>query len=136
MRIGQFQVALLSYFSLVEAAATSYRTLNKVKIAKRQHHEPIKMPAWNSANSTTPDATPDGKKGVIIEPDLKEGKPGKDGGIVKNVRLGPYPLKAGQTKHGVVPNFAVPCTNCYITAMQLTCEYADGKEANVDSGTW
>jgi hypothetical protein len=40
-------------------------------------------PEWNFANATTPDAAPDRSKGVIIEPDLVEGKPGKDGPLPK-----------------------------------------------------
>src|ERR1700761_1369090 len=136
MGIKRYLTPLLCYLSLAEAAATQLITSHKARIAKRQHHEPIKMPAWNYANATTPDATPDGKIGVIIEPDLEEGKLGKDGATVKKVRLGPYPLKAGQTRKGSIPNFALPCSNCYITAMQLTCEYPDGKEANVNTGAW
>jgi hypothetical protein len=97
---------------------------------------PIKMPAWNYANETTPDATPDGMVGVIIDPDLVEGKPGKDGGIVKKTRLGPYTVQPGAMLERPVPMFPAPCKDCYITAMQLGLEYADGKIANVDTGAW
>jgi hypothetical protein len=98
--------------------------------------QPMKMPAWNYANATTPDATPDGFVGVIIEPDLVDGASGKDGGKVKKMRLGPYSLAPGETKNGRIMPFGLPCTDCLITAMQLTCEFANGKPANVDSGAW
>jgi hypothetical protein len=39
-------------------------------------------PAWNFVNGTTPDATADGKVGVLLEPDLIPGSKGKDGGKV------------------------------------------------------
>jgi hypothetical protein len=97
---------------------------------------PIKMPSWNYANATTPDATPDGRVGVILEPDLVEGQPGKDGAIVKKTRLGPYTIQPGAMLERPVPMFAAPCKDCYITAMQLGLEYADGKRANVDTGAW
>jgi hypothetical protein len=120
------------WLSLANAVA---RPINQRNTLVRRA-EPIKMPAWNFANATTPDATPDGKVGAIIEPDLVDGKTGKDGGVVKAVKLGPYSLSPGQTKKGIVPAFALPCKDCYITAMQLTCEYPDGKEANINTGAW
>lgn len=101
-----------------------------------RRNEPVKMPAWNYANATTPDATPNGFEGVIFEPDLIDGATGKDGGKVRKMRIGPYKLTPGETKTGLVPPFGLPCTDCYITAMQLTCEYAGGKSANVDTGAW
>lgn len=42
-----------------------------------------KIPWWNFVNATTPDATVDGKIGVIIEPDLIPGTIGIDGGQIK-----------------------------------------------------
>jgi hypothetical protein len=98
--------------------------------------QPIKMPAWNYANETTSDATANGMVGVIIEPDLVEGKTGKDGGTVTKTRLGPYTIPPGSMFERPVPKFAPPCKNCYITAMQLGLEYTDGKKANVDTGAW
>jgi hypothetical protein len=99
-----------------------------------------KMPDWNFANETTKDATPDGLVGVIIEPDLVEGKNGKDGGVVSKVKFGPYKLGPGKTvTYNIVPAIngkSLPCKNCYITAMQQGLEYEDGKKANVDTGAW
>ena len=102
-------------------------------------------PMWMLVNATTPDAAPDGSKGVIIEPDLTEGQPGKDGAVVKKIKFGPYTLQPGQKKDFPIGAFGVdpsemgrplPCYNCYITAMQLNLEYPDGKIANVDTGAW
>jgi hypothetical protein len=132
MRSIELVGSLYGWLSLVNAAATPSNHQNP----HVRRAEPIKMPAWNFVNATTPDATPDGKVGVIIEPDLVDGKAGKDGGIVKTIKLGPYSLSPGQTKKGTVPAFALPCKDCYITAMQLTCEYTDGKEANINTGAW
>jgi hypothetical protein len=53
------------------------------KMIHNATHTVIKMPDWNYANSTTKDATADGKVGVILEDDIVEGKPGKDGATVK-----------------------------------------------------
>jgi hypothetical protein len=130
-------------------------------IHKRQHssgHTAVKMPAWNYANGTTSDATSDGSVGVIIEPDLDVTKPGKDGAKVKKVRVGPIKVAGGKAQLfmvnrgsfglvsslvGAFQGFGVgdvsmetPCTDCYITAMQLGLEYPDGKSANVDTGAW
>jgi len=97
---------------------------------------PQRFPEWNYANATTPDATSNGLTGVIFEPDLVEGKPGKDGAQIKKTRIGPITIPAGATLNRPVTNFPTPCTNCLITAIQLGLEYADGKRANVDSGAW
>jgi hypothetical protein len=100
---------------------------------------------WNFANSTTDDAKANGSAGVIIEPDLVEGAPGKDGGVVKKIRFGKYVLQPGQKKefpigaYGITPierGTDTPCRDCYITAMQLNLEYPDGRIANVDTGAW
>lgn len=97
------------------------------------------------ANSTTEDATADGLQGVIIEPDLDPSKPSKDGATVKKIKFGPYTLAAGQKKEFPIGAFGLspiemgrppPCTNCFITAMQLNLEYEDGTIANVDTGAW
>jgi hypothetical protein len=130
-------------------------------IHKRQHnagHAPIKMPAWNYANATTPDANNDGSVGVIIEPDLDLTKPGKDGAQLKKVRVGPIKVAAGKAQlfmvnranfgaiSGLVGAFQpggagdvtmeTPCKDCLITGMQLGLEYPDGKYANVNTGAW
>lgn len=97
---------------------------------------PQRFPGWNYANGTTPDATPDGLTGVIFEPDLVPGQPGKDGGQIKKTRIGPITIPAGATLNRPVTAFPSPCKDCLITAIQLGLEYADGKRANVDSGAW
>jgi hypothetical protein len=124
-------------------------------LVKRQHtaahnaSSQIKLPDWNYANATTKDATADGSVGVILEDDIVEGNPGKDGATVKRgmdivfqssltmpVRVGPYTILGGTAFEGRLFSFAAPCADCFITAMQLSLEYKDGKRANVDTGAW
>ncbi|KAF2667299.1 hypothetical protein BT63DRAFT_414887 [Microthyrium microscopicum] len=111
-------------------------------LVKRDKSPP---PKWNFANSTTEDAKADGSEGIIIEPDLIEGAPGKDGGLVKKIKFGPYTVPAGAKREfpigafgltPIEPGRPLPCTQCYITAMQLNMEYEDGKIANADTGAW
>jgi hypothetical protein len=129
------------------AATAAISTISAASIPTTFHHERFvePPPKWNFANATTSDAKPDGSQGVIIEPDLELGKPGKDGGIVKKIKFGPYKLQPGQKKEfpigafgltPIEPGRPLPCTDCYITAMQLNLEYEDGKIANVDTGAW
>ncbi|KAF1816587.1 hypothetical protein P152DRAFT_479101 [Eremomyces bilateralis CBS 781.70] len=56
--------------------------------------------------------------------------------IVK-IKHGPYTVPAnGMVNNAMTPKVALPCTDCYITAMQAGLEYADGTEANIDTGAW
>lgn len=100
------------------------------------NQQPRRFPEWNYANVTTVDATPDGKVGVMLEPDLVVGKPGKDGAKVEKIAVGTYTIAPSTTQELLVPRFRLPCTDCYITAFQLGLEYTDGKVANVDTGAW
>ena len=52
------------------------------------------------------------------------------------VRVGPYTILGGTAFEGRLFSFAAPCSDCFITAMQLGLEYKDGKRANVDTGAW
>jgi hypothetical protein len=75
---------------LVDSAITpNFRTRGESLIGRREYntllrrqHTQVKLPDWHYANDTTKDATENGKVGVIIEPDLVLGKPGKDGATV------------------------------------------------------
>jgi hypothetical protein len=105
----------------------------------------VEPPKWNFAQGTTEGAKADGSEGVIIEPDLIEGRPAKDGATVKKIKFGPYTIKSGQKKEYPIGAFGLtpvepgrppPCTECYITAMQLNLEYPNGTHANVDTGAW
>jgi hypothetical protein len=95
----------MAFYHIVAAVAAILGVVESAHVkglktlAKRQHDDvhkatsQIKLPDWNYANATTKGATPDGMVGVILEDDLVEGKPGKDGATVKKgmhiVVLGP-----------------------------------------------
>jgi hypothetical protein len=146
-------VTMHSFRSLV-TVATVFKAINGLhvpnagylNIAPRYDHtvDPS-VPDWNNANETTADATANGSAGAIIEPDLVEGATGKDGATVKKIKFGPYTIQPRQKKEFSIGAFGLspieigrepPCRDCYITAMQLNLEYADGKHANVDTGAW
>jgi hypothetical protein len=107
-------------------------------IVKRQHghQEILKFSDWHYVNATTPGAKPDGSFGVILEPDLVPGKPGKDGATVTKGRVGPFHVRSGWSQEYPILPFPPPCVDCWVTAMQLGLEYEDGKEANTDTGAW
>jgi hypothetical protein len=127
-------------------AVASITAVNAVSIPTAGYLNFVEPPTGNfMVNSTTTDAKADGSRGYIIEPDLVVGVPGKDGGIVKKIKFGPYTLKSGEKKEFPIGTWAnspsaggreLPCRNCYITAMQLNLEYPDGTIANVDTGAW
>ena len=130
-------------------AAAAFEIVNSINVPTAGYINFVKRleqpPKWNFANATTEDAKADGSVGVILEPDLVEGKVGKDGGIVKKIRFGPYTVQPGKKMSYSIGAFGIspieigrplPCTDCYITAMQLNLEYPDGKIANVDTGAW
>jgi hypothetical protein len=114
------------------------KNAQSANILRRQHgHQQIlKFPDWHYVNATTPGAKPDGSLGVILEPDLVPGKPGKDGATVTKGRVGPFHVRSGRSQEYPILPFPPPCVNCWITAMQLGLEYEDGKEANTDTGAW
>jgi len=45
-------------------------------------------------------------------------------------------LPANGMKSEFVTRAKMPCSNCYITAMQANIKYTDGREANIDTGAW
>jgi hypothetical protein len=136
MGFTTFIPVVAAVLGLATAASTPPTVFHDRSNALFKRNQPIKMPAWNYANQTTADATADGKVGLILEPDLVEGKPGKDGATVTKSKLGPYTIQPGAMLERPVTKFPAPCKNCYITAMQLGLEYVDGKRANVDTGAW
>lgn len=72
-------------------------------------------------------------EGFFIEPDLDPKKPATLGSRIVEQRFGPYKLTAGQAKN-FFASAKMPCTNCWITAAQGILEYADGTEANINTG--
>lgn len=71
--------------------------------------------------------------GFLIEPDLDPKKPATPGSRIIEQRFGPYKLAAGKAKN-FFASAKMPCTNCWITAAQGILEYADGTEANINTG--
>lgn len=128
----------MAYFFLLSLLAfTASITISHSAVVTREI--PAKLPSWHYVNTSTPDATADGKTGVIIEPDLIVGKPVTPGATVTKIRFGPYTIGAGATiARNIFGNErkSSPCTNCYITAIQHGLEYEDGTIANVDTGAW
>jgi hypothetical protein len=142
MRLLKFLAEAAGVIQIVDAV---YIPSNIPPDGFRDHVTKFEPQAWNFANSTTADAKADGSVGVIIEPDLVEGVPGKDGAIIKKIKFGPYTLQPGQKQEYPIglwgPSLSaggreLPCYDCYITAMQLNLEYLDGTTANVDTGAW
>jgi hypothetical protein len=63
----------------------------------------------------------------------------------KTVTYGPWTVPAATgTAHGeegmisdaLAWGVPKPCTNCYVTSMHATLKYADGRDANTDTGQW
>jgi hypothetical protein len=145
------QQRLMTLLKTLLTAASAVRVATALTVPTNQWfavaegYDRAAPPIWNFANETTPDAKADGSAGVIIEPDLASSGTGKDGATVKRVKLGPYTLQPGQKREYPIsylglspsdPGLPLPCTSCYITAMQLSLEYPDGSVANVDTGAW
>lgn len=76
--------------------------------------------------------------GVLIEPSLDLAEPPTTPGAkLTKIRYGPYSIPAnGMLENKVQFNIALPCRGCYIVALQAGLEYANGSEANIDSGAW
>ncbi|KAF1991696.1 hypothetical protein K402DRAFT_400397 [Aulographum hederae CBS 113979] len=59
-----------------------------------------------------------------------------DGAERVSIPHGPYKLEAGGMFSKMIYDAKKPCSDCYITGMQATIKYANGTEANVDTGAW
>jgi hypothetical protein len=86
-----------------------------------------------------PDGVGAGVRGV--NPDIAS----TPGAITSTVTYGPWTVPAAVgTDHGqegmlenkLAFGVAKPCTNCYVTNIQATLKYADGRPANIDTGQW
>jgi hypothetical protein len=73
-------------------------------------------------------------QGIIFAPDMGNSAVTPGASFVK-LRYGPYKLKANKMTNtgGVMKK---PCSSCYIVAQQAGLEYADGSQANIDTGSW
>jgi len=76
--------------------------------------------------------------GLYIEPQLDSTKPSKTpGGRLVKQRFGPYSIAAGgMLSNRPVMGVDLPCSNCWIVAINAGLEYADGSKANVNTGAW
>jgi len=74
-------------------------------------------------------------QGQRIIPRLDQSPP-IDGGKRSEVLYGPYTIPANKmiTKGQLIAK--APCSNCYVTAMQATIKYPNGKEALTSEGAW
>jgi len=74
-------------------------------------------------------------QGEKILPRLSQSSP-KDGASRKVVKYGSYMVSSTKMM-STIKLAEGPCMgNCYVTAMEATIRYPDGKEANIDSGAW
>jgi hypothetical protein len=74
--------------------------------------------------------------GTILEPDLDVTKPAKTPGakLIK-IKVGPITVQPMQMY--MTGNFLpMPCTDCFVTALQGGLEYENGTAAHIDSGAW
>jgi hypothetical protein len=59
----------------------------------------------------------------------------KDGAVRTVVKYGNWMVSSAKMM-STLKMAKGPCTGCYVTAMEATIRYPDGKEANVDTGAW
>lgn len=64
------------------------------------------------------------------------GTPATPGSTVTKINYGPFSCSAQDMASTVVANMKLPCTNCYLTAIQAGLEYPNGTVANSDTGAW
>jgi len=85
--------------------------------------EPIENPLMKST-----------KNGEKILPRFSMTQP-KDGATRVVVKYGSYMVTSAKMM-STVKAAKGPCTGCYVTAMEATIRYPDGKEANTDTNAW
>lgn len=96
-----------------------------------------------STQPPPPPPPPGGAGGGVlgVNPDI----PTTPGARTSVVTYGPWTVPASRgTEHGqegmlrnrLAFNVPKPCTNCYITSVQPTLKWEDGRVANVDTGQW
>jgi hypothetical protein len=91
MRLHELFSVAVATIQVADCAIIPIRTrpITRRGLAKRQHNGMMmqdpraKMPWFNFVNETTPDATLDGKAGVLLEPDLIPGTRGIDGAMIR-----------------------------------------------------
>lgn len=75
--------------------------------------------------------------GVVERITIKSPKSDPAAKLVK-IKHGPYtvPGNGGMVHNAMTAKVTMPCTNCYVTALQAGLEYPDGSDANIDTGAW
>jgi len=74
-------------------------------------------------------------QGQRIIPRLDQSPP-IDGGKRTEILIGPYTIPANKMITKGQLTAKAPCSNCYVTAMQATIKYPNGKEALTSEGAW
>lgn len=59
-----------------------------------------------------------------------------DGGKRKEILYGPYAVAPGEMITTYEYNTDSPCQNCYVTGMDVSLKYLDGREAKTSEGAW
>jgi len=73
-------------------------------------------------------------QGEKILPRMGQTSP-KDGAKRTTMKYGSYSVTSARMM-STIKMVQGPCTGCVVTAMEATIRYPDGKEANVDTGSW
>jgi len=73
-------------------------------------------------------------QGEKILPRMAASSP-KDGAKRSTIKYGNYMVSSTKMM-STIKLVQGPCTGCVVTAMEATIRYPDGKEANVDTGSW
>jgi len=93
-------------------------------------------PSQAKINSTNTDLLYPLPSGFLIEADLDATKPARTPGakLIK-IRNGPMIVEPHKMlmNGGFLP---MPCTDCFVTALQGNLEYENGTSAHIDSGAW
>lgn len=75
-------------------------------------------------------------QGVYLEKPVTQAHAAPNTKVVE-MKYGPFPIGAmAMLDNKLAPNVALPCSNCFITAMQADLYDDSGKSINIDTGAW
>jgi len=81
-----------------------------------------------------PPASRSNVQGEKVLPRMAQTSP-KDGAKRTTMKYGSYSVTSARMM-STIKMVQGPCSGCVVTAMEATIRYPDGKEANVDTGSW